>query len=276
MVIGPERIALITGANTGIGRITAIELANEGFHVVLACRSLQRTQPVLEEIKATGGVATFVHLDLASFVSIRESASLILKRFDRIDLLINNAGEAGARGLTKDGFEMAFGVNHLGHFLFTTLLLDRIVASAPCRIINVSSRAHYRIKELDLSVVQQPTSSLTGLREYAASKLCNILFTLSLRNRLQGKGVVCTSLHPGVVSTGIWREVPQPFRWIIKTFMISSVKGAKTTLHCALSDDLTSTAELYYHNSKTKEPSQLAQDSTSAELLWAKSESWVA
>ena len=158
-----HRIALITGANTGIGRITAIDLAKKGFHVVLACRSLVRAQPVLEEIKASGGVATFVHLDLASLASIRESAALILQTFDRIDLLINNAGAAGARGLTTDGFEMAFGVNHLGHFLLTNLLFNRIVASAPCRIINVSSRAHYRIKELDLRLVRDPTSSLTGL-----------------------------------------------------------------------------------------------------------------
>lgn len=275
-MVAIERIAIVTGANSGIGRVTALELAAKGFHVVLACRSIDRTQPVLEEIKSSGGIATFLYLDLSSLTSVRQSAALILSRFARIDLLINNAGEAGAHGITDDGFEMAFGVNHLGHFLLTTLLLDRIKSSAPCRIINVSSRAHYRVKELDLSTVAEPTASLTGLNEYALSKVCNILFTLSLQQRLAGTGVVCTSLHPGVVASDIWREVPQPFRWLMKIFMISSRKGAQTTLHCALADDLATSAELYYHNSKPKETSPLAQDNASAELLWSESESWVA
>jgi NAD(P)-dependent dehydrogenase (short-subunit alcohol dehydrogenase family) len=140
----PGQVALITGGNVGIGRITAIELAKKGFKVVIAGRSLERTQPVLNHINSLGvdEQAIFLPLDLASFASVRECARLFLQLNLPLHLLVNNAGVAGLRGLTKDGFEITFGVNHLGHFLLTQLLLEKMQSSGLSRIVTVSSRAH--------------------------------------------------------------------------------------------------------------------------------------
>src|SRR5262245_37527212 len=157
---------LVTGANTGIGRVTAETLARRGGKVFLACRSEDKTRPVLDAIRAAGGEAEFLALDLGSLASVRASAKAFLDRGEPLHVLINNAGLAGVRGLTKDGFELIFGTNHLGPFLFTTLLLPRLRESAPARIVNVSSKAHYEAKGIDWDVLRKPTATITGLREY--------------------------------------------------------------------------------------------------------------
>jgi NAD(P)-dependent dehydrogenase (short-subunit alcohol dehydrogenase family) len=269
------RIALITGANTGIGRITALELARSGAHVFIATRSLARTQAVLDEISQAGGQAEWLALDLGDLDSVRQCAAQFLARNLPLHLLINNAGQAGGRGLTASGFEAAFGTNHIGHFLLTQRLLDCLKASSPARIITIASKAHYGAKSIDWAALQQPTRSRTGFPEYSVSKLANVLFSAELARRLQGTGVTTYALHPGVIASDIWRAVPGPLRALIKLFMISTEQGAATTLYCATASSLASETGLYYDQCRAKTPSALAQDSALAAQLWQRSEAWV-
>src|SRR5678816_600820 len=185
-----DKTFVITGANTGIGKITARELARRGARIILACRSREKTQPVIEEIQRETGndKVELVELDLADLASVRRCAEELLARKLPIHGLINNAGLAGARGTTKDGFELTFGTNHLGHYLLTRLLLDRIKESGPARIINVASASHYQAKGIDWTALRKKTKSRTGMPEYSVSKLSNVLFTKELARRLQGTG----------------------------------------------------------------------------------------
>lgn len=273
-----DRVALITGANIGIGRVTALALARAGYLVVIAGRSLERTQPVLDEIKrlVPGKPAVFVSLNLASLASVRECAQQFIALNLPLHLLVNNAGIAGIRGLTTDGFEMMFGVNHMGHFLLTQLLLPLLQASGPSRVVTVSSRAHKRTPGLDWDAVRQPTRSITGVREYAVSKLANLLFSAELARRLQGTQVSCYSLHPGVVDTEIWRALPNWARPLLRLRgLLTPEEGARTTLHCALHAPHTESG-LYYADCKPVRPSALGQDPDLARVLWERSEAWVA
>jgi retinol dehydrogenase 12 len=268
------RVALITGANTGIGRVTAIELAKRGAHVILACRSLDRTQAVLEEIRAARphAVAEWLPLELSDFASVHACAKTFLVRDLPLHLLINNAGVAGARGLTPSRFEWMYGVNHMGHFLLTRLLLERMRRSAPARIVTVASRAHRRVGGIDWAAVRRPTSSLTGVREYCASKLANVLFSAELGRRLAGSGVTSYSLHPGVVDSDIWRGLPWPLRALNRLRLISIEEGARTTLHCAASESVGKETGLYYAESRPAEPSAAARSEALAAELWKRSE----
>ena len=276
------RVALITGANTGIGLVTARELCAKGFHVFIACRSAGAGQAAIESIKkaVAGAQLELLSLDLGDFDSVRRCAEVFLQRNLPLHLLINNAGLAGARGMAKSGFELAFGTNHLGHFLLTQLLLERIKASAkeaaPARIVTLSSRAHYRAAAIDWAALQQPSVSRTGLTEYSVSKLANALFSAELSRRLAGTGVATYALHPGVVASDVWRSVPWPFRQLIKRWMITVEEGALTTLHCATSLDAANETGLYYDKCKVKTPSHLARDAALAAELWRRSEAWVA
>lgn len=276
------RVALVTGANTGIGKVTALELAKRGARVIVGVRSPEKMEPVLAEARAALGrdALEVLPVDLADFDSIRAFAAAVLAKTDALHLLINNAGLAGARGFTKSGFELTFGVNHMGTFLLTTLLLDRVVASskpsAHSRIVTVASRAHTRVKDFTLAHVRERTRSSTGLPEYGHSKLANVLFSAELARRLAGTGVTTYSLHPGVVATDVWRTVPWPFRSLIKLGMITPEEGAKTTLHCALSAEAGAQTGLYYDKQKPVTPSKLAQDPKLAAELWAQSEKWLA
>ena len=272
------RVALITGANTGIGRVTARELAARGAHVFIACRSIEKGQAAVDDIrKATGNSQVeILALDLGDFASIRQCAQTFLARDLPLHLLINNAGLAGAKGLTKSGFELAFGTNHLGPFLLTQLLLDRIKQSAPARIVTVASRAHTRVSGINFDAVQKPTIGKAGLPEYGVSKLANVLFSAELGRRLAGTGVATYSLHPGVVASDVWRELPQPFRALAKLFMISVEEGAATTIYCATSPDVAEQSGLYYDKCSVKNPSSVGQDRALAAELWKRSEAWVA
>jgi NAD(P)-dependent dehydrogenase (short-subunit alcohol dehydrogenase family) len=273
----PGQVALITGGNIGIGRITAIELAKKGFKVVIAGRSLERTQPVLDDIKSlrVDEQAIFLPLDLASLASVRECAQLFLQLNLPLHLLINNAGVAGLRGLTKDGFEMTFGVNHLGHFLLTQLLLEKMQSSGLSRIVTVSSRAHKRTTGVDWDALCQPTRSWTGIHEYAVSKLANLLFSAELAKRVQGTSVSTYSLHPGVVDTEIWRALPNWARPLLKLRgFLTPEEGALTTLHCAMHAPQKESG-LYYADSKPMQPAALGQNSELAAELWRRSEVWI-
>lgn len=269
---------IITGANTGIGKVSAMELARQGARVVLACRSRDKTEPVIAEIKAQTGndKVEYVALDLGDQTSVRAAAAKILETAPQIHGLINNAGLVAKRGsATKDGYEMTFGTNHLGHYLFTRLLLDRLKATPGARVVNVSSASHYRAKAIDFAALQKPTKTVVGLREYEVSKLANVLFTKELARRLEGSGVTTYAVHPGVVATDAWRRIPPPFRWIIKRFMITPEDGAKSTLVAATAPELATQSGRYYTAfGKEKEPNRVANDAELAKTLWTKSAEW--
>ena len=265
------KVALITGANSGIGRVTALELAKRGAEVFLACRSEEKTMPIVDEIARAGGKAVFLPLDLSDFASTRACADSFLRRDRPLHLLVNNAGLAGGRGLTPSGFELHFGVNHLGHFLLTTSLLERIRASAPARIVTVASVAHYQAKGIDFAAVQKRTQSRLGLDEYRVSKLANVLFSVELARRTAATGVAAYALHPGVVASNIWRRVPRIARGLMELFMISNEEGAKTTIYCATSPDVGSESGLYYEKCRAKDPAAPAKDPALASELWRRS-----
>jgi NAD(P)-dependent dehydrogenase (short-subunit alcohol dehydrogenase family) len=267
---------VVTGANTGIGKVTARELAKRGARVILACRSAEKTEPVINEIaKATGNSQVeFAALDLGDLASVRKCAQGLIARDKPIHVLINNAGLAGTRGTTTDGFELAFGVNHLGPYLLTRLLLDHLRRSGPSpRVVNVASKAHYRPEAIDWDALQKKTKAVTGFPEYGVSKLANVLFTRELAKR--APDIATYAVHPGVVASDVWRKVPPPFRWIAKRFMITVEEGAKTSLYCATTPVAELTSGAYYDECKERRPSKLALDDDLARTLWDKSATWV-
>jgi len=270
------KVYLVTGANTGIGQVTAEELARRGGRVFLAGRSRERTEPVVERIRRASGpdAAAFLQLDLSSLDSVRAGARSFLALGLPLHGLVNNAGLAGVRGLTADGFEMTFGTNHLGPFLLTLLLLDRLGESAPSRIVNVASRAHHRARGIDWDAQRRPATSRGGIDEYSVSKLANVLFTKELVRRLAGGGVTSYALHPGVVATDIWRELPWGLRHLAKLFMISPEEGARTTLHCTSAPETSLESGAYYDSSRPVRPSRAADDPELADELWRRSLEW--
>ncbi|MEQ9082155.1 MAG: SDR family oxidoreductase [Sandaracinaceae bacterium] len=268
------RVFLITGANTGIGRSTALSLAERGATLYLACRSEARAKPVMDEVSACGASAHFLPLDLASLDSVRDCAKTFLDAGAPLHVLINNAGLAGKPGVTDDGFELTFGVNHLGHFLLTELLLERLKETPPTRIVNVASQAHYRAKDIDWAALREKTKTTTGLPEYSVSKLCNVLHAKSLARALEGTGVTTYSLHPGVIASDVWRNVPWPVRPLMKLFMKTNDEGAETSLHCAASETAARQSGLYYDDCAPKEPSAPAKDAALADQLDEKSRAW--
>lgn len=272
-----KSVILITGANTGIGKSTASALAARGAKLYLACRSESKTLPVIEQITAESGnpEVHFLPLDLGDLDSVRACAVAFLATGEPLHVLINNAGLGGQQGLTASGFEKAFGVNHVGHFLLTELLLERLKQSAPARIVNVASSAHFQAGGIDFDAVRRSTKAATaGLPEYAVSKLANVLFTQELARRLEGSGVTTYAAHPGVVASDVWRKVPWPVRPVMKLFMKSTEQGAETTVYCATSPDVAQESGQYYEDSKRKEPSEKATPELAAEL-WRRSAEWV-
>jgi dehydrogenase/reductase SDR family protein 13 len=269
------RTFLITGANTGIGKETARALAARGARVHLACRSQVKGRQAIEEIGAQTGSRDLglLELDLGDLASVRRCADAFLATGEPLHVLINNAGLAGARGMSDSGFEIAFGTNHVGPFLFTSLLLDRLRESAPARIVNVASVAHYNAEGIDWDAVRRPTRSFTGMREYSVSKLANLLHAQELARRLGASGVTTYALHPGTVASDIWRRVPWPLRPLMKRRMISPEQGAQTSLYCAASPDVAGESGRYYDACRRKEPSAAATASLAAEL-WRRSSEW--
>jgi retinol dehydrogenase 12 len=270
------RTFMVTGGNTGIGRATVAGLARRGGRVYVACRSPEKGRRAVADIVAATGndAVAFLPLDLADLASVRRCAEEFLALGEPLHVLINNAGVAGPRGVTRDGFELAFGVNHLGHFALTTALLDRLAASAPARVVTVASDSHYQARGVDFGAVRRPTASITGMPEYAVSKLCNVLFSAELARRAGGRGITTYALHPGVVASDIWRRVPWPIRPLIKLRMISPEEGARTSLYCATSGSVAAASGRFYDNSRERDPSQVATPDL-ARVLWEHSQTWV-
>jgi retinol dehydrogenase-12 len=229
----------------------------------------------VDHIKAATGSDSvgFLPLDLADLESVRSCASAFLALGEPLHVLVNNAGVGGRRGLTRQGFELAFGVNHLGHFALTTALLGCLTASAPARVVNVSSDSHYSARGVDLDAVRRRTRSLTGLPEYQVSKLCNVLFTQEFARRLAGTGVTAYALHPGVVASDIWRRVPWPVRPLVTRRMLTVEEGAQTSLYCATALEVAGDTGKFYDKCAERAPSAVATPEL-GRLLWEKSEAW--
>jgi retinol dehydrogenase 12 len=270
------RTFLITGGNTGIGLATAIALAADGGRVYVGCRSAAAGEAAISRIKADSGSGDvwLLPLDLGSLASVRDCAAEFLARDEPLHVLLNNAGVGGQRGLTADGFELHFGVNHLGHFALTQLLLARLAASGPgARVVNVSSEAHYGATGIDFAAVRRRTATYAGMREYSVSKLCNVLFTQELARRAAGRAVRSYALHPGVVASDIWRRVPRLARPFLTRRMLTIEQGAVTSVYCAQSPLVAEQSGLFYDNCAVREASPVATPELAA-LLWKHSVEW--
>ncbi|KAI4871240.1 hypothetical protein NFI96_019763 [Prochilodus magdalenae] len=266
------KTVLITGANTGIGKETAIDLAKRGARIIMACRDMEKAEAALKEVIEASGNQNVVtrKLDLSDSKSIREFAQTINSEEKEVNILINNAGVMVCPyGKTADGFEMQIGVNHMGHFLLTYLLLDLIKRSVPARIISVSSMAHKwgTINLDDLNSEKRYDKS----KAYSQSKLANVLFTRSLAKKLEGTGVTTYALHPGVVQTELWRHLNRPQQaaiWFIKPFTKTSVQGAQTTIYCAVAPELEAESGKYYSDCAPASCSAAAMNDETAVRLW--------
>jgi NAD(P)-dependent dehydrogenase (short-subunit alcohol dehydrogenase family) len=272
------KTAIVTGSNTGIGKATALGLAKQGFQVVLAVRDKAKGDAARAEIVAESGNdgVLVMPLDLGEFASIRAFAAAFGERFQRLDVLVNNAGlTTRKRAATKDGLETTFGVNHVGTALLTRELLPVLERSAPARIVVVSSDLHYRGK-MAWDDLQQAKGPFRGLAAYNQSKLANVLFTKALARRLQGKGVTVNALHPGVVATELTRDYPPAIAAILKLFLISPERGAQCSLYVATSPDLADTTGAYFAKSRAKPASRDARDEEQQERLWGLTEAIIA
>jgi retinol dehydrogenase-12 len=271
------RTFLVTGGNTGIGRATALGLAQRGGRVYIACRSVAKGEAAAAAIRDSTGNSSVrvLPLDLADLDSVRACAVSFLERGEPLHVLVNNAGLAGVRTVTAQGFEIAFGVNHLGHFLLTNSLLRMLESSAPARVVNVASDSHYAAKGIDFDALRRPAPGITGMPAYSVSKLCNVLFTQELARRTAGTGVTTYALHPGVVASDMFRRVPWPVRPIIMRRMLTVTEGAQTSLYCATSPDVAGVSGRFYEKCAEKAPSRVATPELGREL-WEHSSAWTA
>jgi len=267
------KICMITGANSGIGKATALGLAQMGATVVLVSRDRARGEEAQKEIKAKSGndAIDLLLADLSSQQSIRQLVEDFKQRYTRLHVLINNAGVFALTWReTVDGLEMSFAVNVLAPFLLTNLLLDVIKASAPARIVNVSSNQqeanHLKLDDLQLEKSYRP------MRAYAQSKLAVVLFTYELARRLEGTGVTANCLHPGFVATNIaQRDLVLPARLATKLifrFGTSPEKGAKTSLYLATSLDVEGVTGKYFEKSVPRKSTPLSYDESLQQQLW--------
>jgi NAD(P)-dependent dehydrogenase (short-subunit alcohol dehydrogenase family) len=269
-----HRIGIVTGASSGIGLYTALGLARTGMRVVMVGRDRDRTEAARRfVIEGSGSDRVAVAIgDFSSLDQVRRLADEILSTTDRLDLLVNNAGLMSPKyRFSFEGFELTFAVNHLAPFLLTNLLLDRLKASAPARIVTVASEAH-RGHRLNLPDLAQPHDWGT-LKAYGRSKLCNILFTRELAARLDGSSVLASCLHPGMVATAIGqRGGPAELVWrLMKPFLTSAEKGAETSLFLATVPDPTPFHGGYVIGKSLARPAPGALDGGLARRLWEES-----
>lgn len=269
------KVCIVTGANAGIGLETARGLAEQEATVVMICRSEERGRKALEDITSTSGNPD-IHLmlaDLASQNQIREVAGQFLERFDRLDVLVNNAGVFLPRLiLTEDGYESTFAINHLAYFLLTHLLLDLLKATPSSRIVNVSSNAH-QSGSIDFETFGDH-ASYNGYKAYGQSKMANVLFTYELARRLEGSDVTCNALHPGVVSTNIADRGTSLFSIFFKLFSPFFLKpkaGAETSLYLATSPEVAGVTGAYFTKKKAVSSSKGTYDRELAKKLWDRS-----
>lgn len=265
------KTVVITGATSGIGTETARALADAGARVVMINRNPQKAEAVADDLRRTAtGEIDLVRGDMSSFASIREAANEVLERYPRIDVLISNAGVFRARRHeTTDGFEEVFGVNHLAPFLLTNLLLERLRASAPSRIVVVASEAHRgAVLDFDDLLLQRRYGAW---RAYSRSKLSNIMFTYALSRRLDGSGVIANCLHPGFVATrlGSGNKIPiRPVYILLRPFTISPKKGSETSVYLATSPEVEGISGKYFDKKRESRSSRVSLEEEPQELLW--------
>jgi NAD(P)-dependent dehydrogenase (short-subunit alcohol dehydrogenase family) len=264
------KTCIITGANVGIGRSTALGLVKMGATLVMVCRNRERGEAALAEIKReTGnGAVSLLVADLSSQAAIRQLAAAFQAQYPALHVLINNAGIIPReRTVTEDGLETQFAVNHLSYFLLTNLLLDTLKASAPARIVNVSSQAHQGVS-IDFDVLQSERS-YRRTHVYKWTKLANVLFTYELSRRLEGTQVTANCLHPGVIATKLVGDyLPRPLRFITKLVGASPERGAQTPLYLATSPEVEGVTGKYFLDQKAVPSSTASYDSTTASRLW--------
>lgn len=270
------KIIVITGANSGIGKHTALELAKTGAKIIMVCRSQERGEAAQQEvIKATNNKDVELFLcDLSEQSSIQEAGMRFRENYSHVDILVNNAGALfGDYQETSDGLERTFALNHMGYFLWTHYLLDLLKKAENARIINVSSLAHTFPKKIDWNNLQYK-HNYKQFRAYGLSKLCNVYFTQVLSNRLnemEQTGITVNCLHPGNVNTGFGRSGTSAFRMLFKIgrhFLISSKKGAMTSVFLATSPKVNRVTGKYFVRCKEKKTSRLAQNYDNAKKLW--------
>jgi len=271
-----NKVCIVTGATSGIGEATAIGLAREGAELGLVARNPERGQATVERIlRATGNEQVeLFQADLASQKQVREVSEEILLRYPQIHVLVNNAGIVQlGRTTTVDGLEATFAVNHLAPFLLTNLLLERLIASAPARVITVASDAH-KFGKLDLDDLQNERR-YRSMRVYGQSKGANLLFTRELARRLEGTGVVAHAVHPGAVSTrlahqnGFWAQL---LSRALGLFFLTPEQGADTTLHLATDPEMGRSTGRYWYKRREHTASSQVQDPETARRLWEESE----
>jgi len=261
------RTALVTGASSGIGRATALGLARFGFHIVAAGRSPARILSVVDQIKAEGGSAESLQLDLASLSSVRTSAASFLASGRPLDVLINNAGIGSGNGVTEDGFELHWGVNHIGHFLLTNELAPSLVTRS--RVVSVSSDWHYRARSLHLDRARGRGWMPFGLGFYATTKAANILFIRELAVRHPEWD--CHAVHPGLTDTNL---IPWGLRLLFPSSFLTPEAAADTVIWCAASDEVAGQTGQYYARRQVHRASPLASDDAVATELWEASVEW--
>jgi NAD(P)-dependent dehydrogenase (short-subunit alcohol dehydrogenase family) len=271
------KTVVVTGGNSGIGFETAAALAAMGARVLVTARNADKGRAAVAALTQRlhgGGGVQLVVFDLADMASVRQGAAEILEQAPRLHVLVNNAGLVlTERAETVDGFEATFATNHLGPFLLTNLLLERIAASAPARVVNVASTAHGAARKGIPFEDLQSAHGYRGMRVYGESKLANILFTLELARRLEGTGVTANSLHPGTVRTGYGaggdaRGLLGFGIKIASPFFLSPAKGARTSVYLASSPEVEGVSGQYFVKCKPKQPRRWAQDAGAAQRLW--------
>lgn len=277
------KTVVITGANTGIGKVTALDLSKRGAKVVMLCRNVEKAEEAAEEIrKATEGEVVVHKLDLASLASVRECAEQLGNSLEKIDILINNAGIMACPEMrTTEGFEMQIGTNHFGHFLLTNLLMPQLKKAAPtARIVNVSSLAHTR-GQMQWDDINWKETPYNAIQAYGQSKLANILFTKELARKGEGSGVNAYALHPGVINTELGRHLQDTFGplvmlWkVAMPFIKTPESGANTTIYCAVDESISDHNGRYYSDCKEKQPAPQAENIEDAKKLWEVSEQLV-
>ncbi|HEY8207465.1 MAG TPA: SDR family NAD(P)-dependent oxidoreductase [Myxococcaceae bacterium] len=273
------RSFLVTGASSGIGRSVLESLVARGAGVVVATRSEEKTRPVLDDLRRQhpGADVLWLPLDLSDLRSVAQAADVFLQSGRPLHVLINNAGVAGAAGTTRDGFEITVGTNHLGPFLLTERLLPRLREAPAARIVNVASRASERVRSVDWNdFTRLPSGARDRFRRYQVSKLFNVMHARELAKRLEGTRVTTCSLHPGVIASDVWREIPRPIQALMKLFMGTNQEGAEQVLHCALAPELERSSGRYYDRFREVPPNPLVEDGALCLELYRRSEELIA